>query len=244
MDQDEARNIAETQLQEKSLEGLYETVLIPALRLAEEDRHTDALGERTSEFIYQSTRELIDDLGDRVVRQDSAKPAGAGATLLNIRRGGADIICMPARDEADELVGMMLSQILRQAGHAATYLAIGTVADMLEQVEKGGFRIAIVSALPPFAVGQARSLCTRLRARFPDLVIVIGLWEFGGGVLKAQERVGSTCVNAVVTTLAESLLQIRTLFAPCATLLSEESRAVAENSQGGETGPLRSKAAI
>ena len=49
MDQDEARNIVETQLKEKSLESLYETVLIPALRLAEEDRHMDAFGERTSE---------------------------------------------------------------------------------------------------------------------------------------------------------------------------------------------------
>jgi predicted PurR-regulated permease PerM len=244
MDQDEARNIAEAQLQEKSLENLYETVLIPALRLAEEDRHTDALGERTCEFISQSTRELIDDLGDRIVPHDSAKRPGTDGTLLNTGHSRADIICVPARDEADELVGMMLSQILRQAGYAATYLAIGTVDSMLEQVEKGGFRIAIVSALPPFAVGQARSLCTRLRARFPDLVIVIGLWEFGGGVLKAQERVGSTCVNAVVTTLAESLLQIRTLFAPCATLLSEESRAVAKNGHGGETGPSRNKAAI
>jgi predicted PurR-regulated permease PerM len=51
MDQDEARSIAEEQLREKSLENLYETVLIPALRLAEEDRHTEAVGERTSEFI-------------------------------------------------------------------------------------------------------------------------------------------------------------------------------------------------
>ncbi len=202
MDQDEARNIAEAQLQEKSLESLYETVLIPAMRLAEEDRHTGAIEERTSAFISQSTREIIDDLEDRTLPQDT-----------NTRRG-TDIICVPARDEADELVGMMLSQILRQAGYGAAYLAIGTVDDMLGQVEEGGFRIAFVSALPPFAVGQARSLCKRLRARFPELVIVMGLWEFGGGVLKAQERLASSCVNAVATTLAESLLQVRRLSDP------------------------------
>jgi predicted PurR-regulated permease PerM len=238
MDQDEARNIAEAQLQEKSLESLYETVLIPALRLAEEDRHTDALGEQTSEFICQSTRELIDDLGDRMVRQDSAKPAGADGSVSNARHVRADIICLPARDEADELVGMMLSQILRQAGFGATYLAIGTVDDMLEQVEKGGFRIAFVSALPPFAVGQARSLCKRLRARFPELVIVIGLWEFGGGVLKAQERVGSTCVSAVATTLSEGLLQVRRLAqlgpADLSDKASDKSKTVVENSDSDQ----------
>jgi hypothetical protein len=68
-----------------------------------------------------------------------------------------------------------------------------------------------VSALPPFAVGQARPLCKRLRAKFPELAIVVGLWGFGGGVPKAQERVGPGCSDAVVTTLSEALLQVRRL---------------------------------
>ena len=75
MDPDEARNIVEEELKDRSLEGLYETVLIPALRLAEEDRHTDAVGERTSEFISQTTRELIDDLEEQVASKK--RPAKA-----------------------------------------------------------------------------------------------------------------------------------------------------------------------
>jgi hypothetical protein len=82
---------------------------------------------------------------------------------------------------------------------------------MLDRVEQGGFQIACVSALPPFAAGQARSLCKRLRARFPELVIIVGLWEFEGGVLKAQERIAASCANAVATTLSEGLLQVRRL---------------------------------
>ena len=212
MDQDEARNIAEAELRETSLDSLYESVLIPALRLAEEDRHTDALGDRASEFICQSTRELIDDLGDR------ALPQGEGGDALeneqassDLRLPGTNIVCLPARDEADELVGMMFAQLLRQAGYNATYLAIGTVEDMLQRVSQSGSRIACVSALPPFAVGQARSLCKRLHARFPDLAIVVGLWGFAGGVLKAQARVGTGCADAVATTLSEALLQVRRL---------------------------------
>lgn len=211
MDQDEARKIAEAELREKSLESLYETVFIPALRLAEEDRHTDALGERTSEFICQSTRELIDELGDRVLRLDSTEETGGSGSPLDTRFSRPDIVCVPARDEADELVGMMLAQVLQQTGCGVTYLAIGTVDDMLEQVAQGGFRIACVSALPPFAVGQARSLCKRMRAKFPQLAIVVGLWEFAGGVPKAQERVGAGCTDAVATTLSEALLQVRRL---------------------------------
>ena len=250
MDQDEARYIAEAQLQNKSLESLYETVLIPALRLAEEDRHSDVLGERTSEFIAQTTRELIDDLGDRAVQRDSPEQASGGG-LSSARRVGG-IVCLPARDEADELVGMMFAQILRQAGYGASYLPIGTVNDMLEQVQGGDFRIAYVSALPPFAVGQARSLCKRLRERFPGLVIVIGLWKFAGGVPKAQERVGASCANAVATTFSEGLLQVGRLsnldradiLEKSKTVGLEKSKSVGDDDQDRQTGSLQNEAAV
>jgi hypothetical protein len=106
---------------------------------------------------------------------------------------------------------MMLTDLLRQAGNNSSCISIGAVDDMLAQVQLGGFQIVCVSALPPFAVGQARSLCKRLHARFPDLAIIVGLWQFVGGVSKAQERVSSSCSDAVATSLTEALLQIRRL---------------------------------
>jgi hypothetical protein len=53
MDQDEARNIAQGYLQDNSLGSLYESVLIPALSLAEQDRHMDTLDEKRTNFIFQ-----------------------------------------------------------------------------------------------------------------------------------------------------------------------------------------------
>lgn len=82
---------------------------------------------------------------------------------------------------------------------------------MLRQVGDATFRIVCISALPPFAVGQARSLCKRLHARYPDVAVGVGLWNFTGGIIKAQERIGPSCTNAVSTTLSEALLQIRKL---------------------------------
>ncbi len=210
MDSDEARNVAKTYLEDKPLEDFYGSVLIPALRLAEEDRHSDVLGEKSSEFISQSTRELIDDLD-----QPATAPAGEHLPTGHVpesRFSAAKIVCVPARDDADELVGMMLCQLVRRAGNEhCRYLAIDTVEKMLEQVEHGEYQIVCISALPPFAVGQARSLCKRLRARFPEIEIVVGLWGFAGGVPKAQERVGPSCTDAVCTNLPEALLQLRRL---------------------------------
>ena len=207
MDQDEARNIAEAELKDKSLDTLYETVFIPGLRLAEEDRHAEILTDRNVDFISQTTREIIEDLGDRMVRPVTQQVRDGS---LERQPSALEIVCIPARDEADELVGMMLAQLLQQAGYKASYLAIGTVDDMLRKVEQGGYRIACVSALPPFAVGQARSLCKRLRAKLPDVAVVVALWQFDGGVPRAQERAGG-CADAVATSLSESLLQIRRL---------------------------------
>jgi predicted PurR-regulated permease PerM len=212
MDQDEARNIAEAELQSKSLENLYETVLIPALQLAEVDRHSDTVGERTSEFIYQSTRELIDDFENRAVAREGTEEgtethtADGRSNASGVRR---NVLCIPARDEADELVGMMFAQLLREAGYHADSLTIGTVEGMLEQAAQRKYDVVCVSALPPFAVAQARSLCKRLRAKFPNMRILLGVWKFGGGVPKAQERVGASCTDAVVTTLSEGLMQVR-----------------------------------
>lgn len=212
MDPDEARNVAEKYLENKSLENLYESVLIPALRLAEEDRHTDILGDRSSEFISQSTRELIDDLGERAESETPLPESGLNGNSSNSRFTNARIVCVPARDDADELVAMMLAQLLRQAGNNnSRFLSIGTVDSMLDNVAQGDFQIACVSALPPFAVGQARSLCKRLRNRFPALAIIVGLWGFAGGTPKAQQRVGARCTDAVATTLSEALLHIRRL---------------------------------
>ncbi len=222
MDQDEARNIAETYLQQNSLESLYETVLIPALRLAEEDRHMGVLDDGRSGAILQSTQDLLEDLDDRLARESAeredasnkaargeANESGVGVDVADSQFASLRVGCIPARDEADELVAIMLVHVLRQAGIAAACLPIGAVDDMLEQVSRAGFDIVCVSALPPFAVGQARSLCRRLHARFPELNLAVGLWQFAGGGPKARERIGPACTSTVATSLSEALLQIR-----------------------------------
>jgi hypothetical protein len=74
---------------------------------------------------------------------------------------------------------------------------------MLERVEQLKANIVCVSALPPFAAGQARSLCRQLRKSLPEVIIILGLWDFPGGVAKAQERVGVSCADRVGTSLAQ-----------------------------------------
>ncbi|MFL6303728.1 MAG: AI-2E family transporter [Candidatus Sulfotelmatobacter sp.] len=209
-DPDEATDLAHSYLEGKSLQNVYECLLVPALRLAEEDRHTGVIDDRAADFVAQSTRELIEDLAERY----NAEPRSSGVEtyLNNPNFAHASIVAIPARDQADELVGMMLAQLLQKAGATnIRALPIDTVENMLTQVERGQFVIACISALPPFAVGQARSLCKRLHGRFPDLTVIVGLWGFAGGVPKAQERIGTACTDAVCTNFSEAFFQIQKL---------------------------------
>ena len=51
LDQDESRVILVEHLKSKSLEELYDSVLIPALNLAERDRHRNRIDADTEKFI-------------------------------------------------------------------------------------------------------------------------------------------------------------------------------------------------
>ena len=207
MDQDEAENIAENYLRDKGLESLYESVLIPALKLAEEKRHSDALGDRAAEFIWQSTRELVDDLSEQRLSQTDS-----GLTPHPVSGSNQHIVCLPANDDADELVGMMLVQLLREAGYTRVRaLSHSTPERLLDELGTAPYPIAFISAVPPFAVGQTRMLCKRILGRDPHIRVMVGLWGFAGGIARAQQRIGPFCTDAVCTTLSEALQLIRKL---------------------------------
>jgi 3-deoxy-D-manno-octulosonic-acid transferase len=56
---------------------------------------------------------------------------------------------------------------------------------------------------------HARYLCKQLRRRFPNVKLVVGLWDAQGDLNKARERIG--CGATVVATLADAQEHIRLL---------------------------------
>ena len=212
LDQDEARDIAETYLKEKSIGNFYDSVLIPALALAEQDRHMNLLQPGTTRFVSQNTRDLIEELGERSSDQHSSffsdkndEESVARNNAIHGALSGLRIVCIPVADEADELVALMVGQLLGPLGCEARQLPVAPRANALNELVAYAPQIAILSALPPFAAGQARSLCKRLRQRRPDLKIIVGLWNFEGGTPAAQDRIGPGVADMVVTSLEQAV---------------------------------------
>jgi predicted PurR-regulated permease PerM len=203
IDEDEATEIIDEYLKEKSLGDVYDSVLIPALSLAERDRHQNRLDEERERFIYQSTRELIEDLGERsespaLVRE----PISRSASVFSV-------CCLPARDEADELASRMLTQLLRRSGYSAEAISLGPMQEMLDRVAQAEPNVLFVSALPPFAAAHARSICRRVRQKLPELKVAVGFWNSGPELEKLKQRLGPDCSDHVMTTLAQAEAQVR-----------------------------------
>jgi hypothetical protein len=72
-----------------------------------------------------------------------------------------------------------------------------------------------------------------LHARFPKLAIIVGLWGFAGGVLKAQERVGAGCTDAACTNFSETFFQIQRLIDSN----DAETQGASENTSRNIAGP-------
>jgi predicted PurR-regulated permease PerM len=216
-DQNEAKAVLENYLKDHTLQQLYTLVLIPALAMAEQDRHANDLDDATEQFIISSTKEFIEELTERAGELttqnavDGVDPVGAAGTVHAVTIAAElakRIVCVPARDDADEMVGMMLAHLLEQCGHHSQAMAIGTVAEMLAAVEKAKPEIICISALPPFAISHARNIYERLRELEPDVKMVIGLWGFSGDVDKIAARLKLQEGDRVVFSLDQALMEM------------------------------------
>jgi hypothetical protein len=209
LDPEEATEVAEDYLATTSLAELYDVVLLPALSLAEQDRHQENLDDAKQTFILQTTREIVQEMGERTAKAaDQAEDISERAPCIEPTES-AVVLCLPARDEADELAGMMLTQLLCQRGIAARVVSTRALSgEMIEQIQAESSAAVCISALPPSAATHARYLCKRLKPRFPQVRIVVGLWQTGSIGTKTQERLTATGIDHLVTTLADAMIEL------------------------------------
>jgi len=192
--------------------------VIPALGLAEQDRHQNLLQDENERFISQSTRELIDELweprnGESAADSESARSETTLRAMAPHSTRSLNILCVPARDEADEIVGTMLAQLLQRAGHQAECLEIGSAEHMLAEISKQKPDIVCISALPPFAIPAVRALYARMHGQNPKQKVIVGLWHFSGDSAKLAVRLALKEDSRAFTTLAEIVHEVQEMFA-------------------------------
>ena len=165
-DQDEATQLVLAQAKVSSPEQIYDDFLVPALNRAKWDREQDNLTESDEQFVFQVTREILEDLGERLdaATQDEEaihlKEQVNTSAPLRLR-----VLACPARDEADRLALEMLRQLLDPAKWDVEVAAVETLTtDLVGQVADQKPALVCIGALPPGGLAHARYLCKKLRA--------------------------------------------------------------------------------
>jgi len=211
-DLEEATELAEAHVAEHGLDALYEDVLIPVLDLAERDRHNDALSEERTRFVFDSMRTLVEDLAEpadekaQAPAPEGAKDATKGPETPPLAPGPVTVCIVPARDEADEIVGAMLLRSLTRRNVSAELLTTHVLkTEVVDRVRELAPQVVYISALPPAAVLHASHFCKRLRPHFPQLKVVVAVWHAEGDMEKGRVKLLAAGASDVVLTLKDSI---------------------------------------
>lgn len=207
-DAEEASRIVATFRTDKPLLiDTYEGLIMPALRLAQTARAAGDLDPNQDRSVREIVSTLVDDLAPRTADTPAASPV-------------TRVLCVPARDEVDAAAALMLAQSLTAAGTTATALSPAMLtSELLELIATSNpapsptTTVVCISAVPPAggAAMHARVVAKRLRARFPDLPIVIGLWNGEDRPDTAKAALGAAGTEYIVTTLPQALTTITAL---------------------------------
>ena len=199
LDQTEARRIADQFLATHKLVALYDEVMLPALSLAEQDRHKGFLDDARSTFLFQSATEMIAELASSQGSVGDAEPNLAPPRIC-------PVVCVPSSDQADEIAALMLAQLLEQRGHKTMLLHSSSLSpEVLDRLAEEPSTTICISALPPFAFVHARDLSQRIRERLPNNRLLIALWGSTEESDILLDRFGNVRPEAVVVSLAQAI---------------------------------------
>ena len=204
LDAEEVDTLLESGLKDRTVAELYDGVLIPALSLAERDRHRGELSPEREELVGATIRNWIEDLSTRPLEEGSlgVEPIPETAPRL---------VCVPAQDLADELVGHMLAQLVAGGGEPPPVLEHDLPRpEVLGRLAELGAEQVFLSVLAPYSYTQVRELCRDLRAHFPGLRIVVALWDLRAEAERFRRRLAAVGVDEVVATLQEAVRAVRT----------------------------------
>lgn len=225
-DSEEASDILYEQLKERSLVDVYDHVIVPAIVLAESDRHGGKNSTEDSALMHAELHTLIADVTDHAL--------DAGGSLLDPpdqrknpkhedeRDGNADavrqarrstrIACLPAGDQADELGALLLANLFELKGYSAEPIAVRHLAaEIVTKLEQEKYDAIVIAAVPPSALNHTRYLIKRLRGRFGETPIILTMWDAGEDIRRLKERVQPEPTMKICGSCAETLDQIRQL---------------------------------
>ena len=181
-DPDEALDQAEKMLADRALVDYYDSVVLPALKLAADD---EARGTISRQRVGEMTLSILAVISDLEQHVDAKSPATAHREAPIQRTGEGVVACVGARGPLDDVISAMLAQLLAQRGVASRTTPHTIVSrEAIAQLDVSDVKVITVSCLELSGTpAHLRYLIRRLRHRAPDATLIAGLWPPGDAVL-------------------------------------------------------------
>ena len=203
-DSTEGAEILDGYLADHSLEQAYDEILVRALSRAKRDRDAQRVSDEEVHSVYQAGRETVEKLSAR--RHDASEE---GDTIESTAVEAAPLVLgCPAADEGDEVALLMFGQLLKPTDCTLEIIPAAALSgEIVSLVSERKPTVVVIGAVPPEGLAQARYLCKRLRARFPDLKVIVGRW---GEFPEEGDRASllEAGADAVASTFAQSRDQL------------------------------------
>ena len=223
LDDEEAMDVAEEYANEHGLLALHQDVVIPALGLAEQDRHRGVIDVERERFVFDTVGKIIDDVEDRKAmkeeaqrkkKEGEAKQEGEARSAVPAvpsppaSRAATALCIVGAHDEADHLAGLAFARVLPPADFQAQVVGFPVLAgEIVDRVAESGAKLVCISAVPPQAAIQAGYLVKRLKSRLPEVRVLVVIWT-SEDIARARARLGEAGADKIVSSFPEAIAQL------------------------------------
>jgi predicted PurR-regulated permease PerM len=169
-DQDEAAEVALEAAKKDGPDAALETVVVPALCLARRDLDEGDLDPADFRFAIRAAREIAHEVGELREEPEVAHTDGRVRVLV-----------VPARDEAEHVAADILAGSLDAAKWEVRVAGDEMLAsELIAAVDEFKPAVVVLAALRPGGLSHCRYLVGRVRAKFPDVPVLVGRWGCGG----------------------------------------------------------------
>ena len=199
-DESDAAQLIDADLKLAPHEVVYDRLVIPALSLIEEARHSEELEEERAEMALHCIQEIIED-------------HWSSTSLTTTGRKLPAIACVAVRDFADEIVCGMLTRLASGVYEGRVVKADLPSADVMDAIATSQPAVLCVVGLPPHALRHVRMRCHELRARFPEITIVACVFSAACDLPDLRARIPLHDAQHVVCSLTQALEYLKALSA-------------------------------
>lgn len=189
----ESIRILEELAAERPLAEVYETLLVPALAAAEQDRAAGKLTQDQYASVCDNIRDSLEEMETRHPMEPAVEGAGTPAP---------ELVCQPVTSGANDVAAAVLCRVMQRSGHPCrTASADLTISEQVDQVTADE-TLCLLSLSDP-TLRQLRAMCQRVRSRRPEVKTIVMAWGATLDPSLWRSRALADCSNAVATNAAE-----------------------------------------